>query len=281
MPPLAPPLALALMLAVRLVAIGDSLSPPPASQRPRQPLLQVLPGGAFRVAVSPPQSSSPLFTAGAVGAGSWFVVRSQFTEAGPLLHTLGTMYNSSDWAVSVDRSRAGAGEYTITAAGTAFSLVRSIALTATRVRVNDTITAHAGSSGGVVGLTVRHVVTFPTGSRAIDALVPGSLFLSGGGMCTNAANTDAGGIHRGSFGNPASTADAAVGMVALDDVFETHVHSTQRAIPRWPTQPLHYKGRTFSPCSVASPPDVEISDPMLGLRDTYRQEWAVYLRIAI
>ena len=67
-------------------------------------------------------------------------------------------------------------------------------------------------------------------------------------------------------------------LVPLDDVFETQAHSYQRAVRRIPSQPLHYKGRTFADCPVADPPEREISDPMLGLRagGSYTQEFVLY-----
>ena len=64
----------------------------------------------------------------------------------------------------------------------------------------------------------------------------------------------------------------------LDDVFETHAHAYQRAVARIPTQPLHYKGRAFPDCPTVDPPELEIADPMLGIRagSSYTQEFALY-----
>ena len=65
-------------------------------------------------------------------------------------------------------------------------------------------------------------------------------FDSGAGSCSNAGNADQFGLHRGSFGNPAVFAGdgrtMAVGLVPVDDVFETHAHAYQRAVRRMPTQ---------------------------------------------
>jgi hypothetical protein len=64
----------------------------------------------------------------------------------------------------------------------------------------------------------------------------------------------------------------------LDDVFETHAHTYQRAITRWPTQPRSYLNINFTDCPISDPPELEIADPMLGISAgaRYTQEWAVY-----
>eukprot|EP01052_Picozoa_sp_SAG31_P043358 SAG31_NODE_7197_length_1759_cov_1.663253_2_plen_251_part_01 len=120
---------------------------------------------------------------------------------------------------------------------------------------------------------------------ATDAVVPGTLFLNS--PCSNAGNTDEYGVHRGSFGNPtvfATDGSNGVGLVPLDDVFETHAHTYQRAVQRFSSkQPQHYKGETFPDCLVTDPPELEIADPMLGLRagGQYTQEFAIYSLIGL
>jgi hypothetical protein len=123
-----------------------------------------------------------------------------------------------------------------------------------------------------------------------DALVPGTQYVDD--MCSSAGNVDLGGLHRGSFGNPtvyATTGKFGAGLLPLDDIFETHSHGTQRAFKRRPGQPEKYKppgsateSWTFPDCPVTDPPEIEIADPMLGLKTggtRYTQEWAAYLLI--
>ena len=92
---------------------------------------------------------------------------------------------------------------------------------------------------------VQHVLAFPAGSVATDALVPGARFLGRGALCdTELENYDyVQGMYMGSFGNPtvwATDGVVGVGMLPLDDAFETHAHIYQRAIARWPSQPRRY-----------------------------------------
>jgi hypothetical protein len=258
-----------------------------AALTPHEPTVSVLPGGAIQIA------------APAADGGGFFLLQSTFQHQsprwsganGPVVHTLGrAATNASDWSVAVDSSRAASGVWSVSAVGSAFSVERTVRLTGGRLLFNDTITATSSAHpslqilpvGTLLGLQVQHVLQFPAGSNVTEAIVAGNLFFDGGaGACTNADNVDEFGTHRGSFGNPsifASTSTAGVGLVPLDDVFETHAHSYQRALRRIPSQPLHYKGRTFADCPVSDPPELEISDPMLGLRagGSYTQEFALY-----
>ena len=233
--------------------------------------VSVLPGGAVQI------------------GGGAFVLRSVYTRPGPVVQRLGAdvIHSAGAWDVTVDSTHAAAGLWTVFAVDDAFSLRRTLRRTATRIEVNDTITIAAAHSsfqrlpvGTLLGLQIQHVVQFPTGSVAIEAVVPGTLFLNS--PCSNAANVDEYGVHRGSFGNPtvfASDGSNGIGLVPLDDVFETHAHTYQRAVRRFsPTQPYHYKGESFADCPVADPPELEIADPMLALRagGNYTQELAVY-----
>ena len=236
----------------------------------------VLPGGALRVTASD---------------GGVFILRSIFTSPGPRVDILGPEANSSaSWHVTVDNSSATSGRWTVAAVGDAFSLRRTVHLKGGRVTFNDVLTAAKShpsmqtlAVGTLLGLRVQHILAFPAGSNATEARVAGALFLSGSGgtPCTNAQNVDEFGVHRGSFGNPtvfASGATGSIGLVPLDDVFETHAHSYQRAVQRLSTQPRVYKGRPFPDCAVTNPPEIEIADPMLAIRagESYTQEFALY-----
>jgi hypothetical protein len=239
----------------------------------------VLPGGALQIA--------------APGGRGAFILRSIFTSPGPRVDVLGSEANNSAgaWRVTVDSSHAASGRWSVAAVGDAFSVHRTIHLVGVRITFADTITAArcahpsmqtlAGDT--LLGLQVQHILTFPTGANATEARVAGALFLSGSGgaPCTNAYNLDEFGMHRGSFGNPtvfASSAAGAIGLVPLDDVFETHAHAYQRAVRRLRTQPRVYQGRPFPDCPVASPPEIELADPMLAIRagESYTQEVALY-----
>lgn len=259
----------------------------PASSSSAAQAVSVLPGGALQVAAPG-------------GGGTSFVLRSVFTHQGrawsgangPDVHTLGrAASNTSDWSVRVDSSRAASGVWSVCAVGGAFRVERTVRLNGTRVRFNDTITASSTHPslqklrvGLLLGLQVQHILEFPTGSHATAAFVPGARWRDhGSGACDNTGNTDEFGVHTGSYGNPsvfASTGTLAAGLVPLDDVFETHAHTYQRALGRIPRQPLHYNGRTFPDCPVADPPELEIADPMLAIRagpaGAYTQEFALY-----
>ena len=224
---------------------------------------------------------------GAIQVGGGFVVRSLFTSEGPTVRTLGAAANSSDgWlSVTVRPSTTAPGKsWSVVAVAADFRLDRIVTSTATRLVVNDTITSTAASGGGgvVLGLAVQHILVFPPGSTATDALVPGSRFMEHGALCDTTGNYDyVQGMYLGTYGNPtvwATDGTVGVGMLPLDDVFETHAHVYQRAIARLLTQPRHYIGIDFADCLTSEPAELEISDPMLGiaLGTSYTQEWAIY-----
>ena len=255
----------------------------------------VLPGGAIQMLIGG--------TVGALGAAekddndapaATFIVRSSFTEPGPVFHTFGTAQNESDWTVAVEEQRPGR-LWKVAAKATSYTVSRTVSViqsvcTPTRINVSDTIKTlpNAVNTTAVVGIEARHVLVFPQGAVVTDALVPGTQYVDD--MCSSAGNLDLGGLHRGSFGNPtvfATTGNFGAGLLPLDDVFETHAHGTQRAFKRRPGQPEKYKppgsateSWTFPDCPVTDPPEIEIADPMLGLKaggTRYTQEWAAYL----
>lgn len=259
-----------------LYCLADVCCSAPLAAAPAMIHVSVLPGGAIQIS-------------GNNSGTEPFVLRSVYTHLGPTTQHLGSVANTSAgaWRVVVDSSRSAAGLWTVTAEDTAFSLRRTVRHTATRVEMNDTITAASTDPsfqqlpvGTVLGLQVQHILQFPTGSVATDAVVPGTLFLNS--PCSNAGNVDEYGVHRGSFGNPTvfgTDGSSGIGLVPLDDVFETHAHTYQRAVPRFsPMQPEQYKGETFPDCPVADPPELEIADPMLAIHASgqYTQELAIY-----
>jgi hypothetical protein len=149
---------------------------------------------------------------GAIHIGGGFVVRSILTSSsGPSTRTLGaTAHNTSGWTVTTVKTSASS--WSVTAVTAAYRLERIVTRTTTRLEVNDTLVSRLKE--GVLGLQVQHILAFPAGSTATDALVPGSRFIEHGALCDTTGNYDyIQGMYMGTFGNPTVWAtDGVVGV---------------------------------------------------------------------
>ena len=223
--------------------------------------------------------------------GAEFALVSGFSAPGigaaPAWHNLtaGAAGSSADpgaWAVRVDRTRAEGGVWVVHASSAHFTLTRRYALDPPppslplRVLVNDTL---ASSAAEIIGVHVRHDAQLTAGT-VDNVQVPGRFEP---GMCGTdgpdgnpaifgGADFEA---HSTNFGAPHiwlnTTGGAALGLVALDDVFR--VHAQQRQFASASLDP-----RVDMHCPVTTPPSVRLSDPFFGLPPggAHTLEWAVY-----
>ena len=245
---------------------------------------------------------------GRVLAADLTAITSGFSSPGPEWNEFSTSSAASSagpgWAVTVDRSKAAGGMWTVEGRRASFSVVRTYTLDPLppaeprRVLVNDTISTPPSedwqaneppSASSVLGISVRHTATVAASADAVDtAIVPGAY---GGWQCdthgnpgdTCGANCFDRAAKRTNNGRPdvfanrssaTSHSSFSVGLVALDDVFRVHAQTAQRAMRTGPRM----EGMKMS-CNVTEPPTIELADPNLALRrggDTYVQEWAVY-----
>ena len=235
-------------------------------------------------------------------------ISSSFSLPGPIWQNFSASEATADalgWRVTVDRSRAALGQWTVTGVGTAYRVSRLLWLDPPppakprRLLVNDTITtpAHPAAPAAracgsrptakdVLGLAVRHQATVAASAADVDtAVIPGAY---GNWQCSTHENPgDTCGVgcfdravKRTNNGRPDVFANRStggssfgVGLAALDDVFRVHAQTLQTAMQSGPRM-----GGTMH-CPVTSPPAIELSDPNLGLcksRDTYTMEWVVY-----
>ena len=214
-----------------------------------------------------------------------FALTSSFSEPGtvrPTWRNLTAGHPDGSWMVTVDRSKAKDGQWRVTAKADGFTLARLWSLDPpsrpVRILVNDSF---ASSTGETIGIHVRHLAHLVDGGGGVDNVqVPGRFEV---GMC----GTDGPDGNSAIFGNPDyeahstnfgaphiwlnTSGGAALGMVALDDVFRVHAQQRQYAMPS-------LNPRVQMQCPVSSPPSIELSDPFFGLGSgtSYTEEWAVY-----
>lgn len=224
-------------------------------------------------------------------AGTTVQLVSSFSSPGhdePVWHNLtnGATSPANSWSVEINRSGAKRGEWVVRAVpvqgGGDFTVIRRYQLDPVpparpvRVLINDTLKSR---SERLVGVHVQHH------ARLINATihnvqVPGRFEP---GMCgTDGPDGNAAifgyedyEAHSTNFGAPHiwlnTTTGAAVGLVALDDVFRVHAQQRQFAL-------ASLNPRVQMDCPVHTPPSIRLSDPFFGLSPgaEYTLEWAVY-----
>ena len=190
-----PLLAVTLLLAAA-ADLGRAAAPK-ASQ------VSVLPGGALQI--DTPADVNTEVTSGS-GSGGSFVLRSAYSFPGPHAYFFAAETNATHWQVTVDRSRAAAGVWSIVGVGKALSVHRTVWLNNNRISFNDSITVSTdhpsqqklpASAEKLLGLQTQHILQFPAGTNATNAIVAGTQFLDATGRCNNANNVDEFGVHRG------------------------------------------------------------------------------------
>ena len=218
-----------------------------------------------------------------------FSLTSSFSEPGAVQaawRNLTAGRADGSWAVDVDRSKAKAGQWLVTAKAGGFTFARVYSLDPpsrpVRILVNDTFTSSASET---IGVHVRHHAHLVGGGGGVDNVqVPGRFEVS---MC----GTDGPNGNAAIYGNPDfeahstnmgaphiwlnTSGGAALGMVALDDVFRVHAQQRQYATASYAPR---FKMDGSRACPVSDPPSIELSDPFFGLGagDIYTEEWAVY-----
>eukprot|EP01052_Picozoa_sp_SAG31_P029018 SAG31_NODE_2850_length_4998_cov_3.096346_4_plen_827_part_00 len=280
----------ALGLATVLAAAGE-VSQLQAAVGQQHFAVSVADGGA--VTLTDPDTDEHLTT-----------IVSSFSLPGPVWQNFtAEVAPSGNWQVSVDRSRASEGRWTIKGTGPAYTVHRLLlvdpATAPRRLLVNDTFSASDAteraaveppdptrpSAADVLGIYVSHQATVAAGAEDVEtAIVPGAY---GGFQCgthdnpgdTCGKNCFDRASRRTNNGRPdvfanrsTSSSSFGIGLVALDDVFRVHAQTLQMAMATGPRmQNMH--------CAVSDPPAIELSDPNLGLRkagDSYVAEWAIY-----
>jgi hypothetical protein len=235
-------------------------------------------------------------------------VSSTFTEGGspPLLRALGVAVDppmaASPWVAPITIS-GGGGTWNVLAFASRYHLNRTITVQAHRLIVSDTITVFNLTSAtphqNVVGIEITHRSSFASGAgqQVQGGYLPG---VADSWACHSIADEEA--TKPGdrttltSTGNPTIHAHSnfgGVGMIPLDDVFETHSYGNMSAYrtnklpvqsdpPAWRRQSNvcgnHHPNPPPCVCPVTEPPSISLVDPHLALSagDTYTQEWAVY-----
>ena len=125
-----------------------------------------------------------------------FEVSSQFSEPGPLWNNLSTAApptsTSHAWEVAVDRARASAGTWAVTASAETFTLRRTLHLVPPlpqlpqKLLINDTITSKVSS---VIGMHIRHHAALASGGGGVhSAAVPGRINAGACGTEENAGH---------------------------------------------------------------------------------------------
>ena len=213
------------------------------------------------------------------------------------------------WVPSVNRSGAGTlGRWVVISTARNYSLTRVYQLDPwplpRRVLVNDTIRSLAAAP---IGVFVKHRAYLDQGT--VDrAVVPGLLSATYCGTEDNPTdfvaptelypdldphNTNGGAphlwfnaTHAGGHSGPRqsvptrnesfmpsslSSGTAALGLVALDDVFRVHAQCANHAVKQM-------NPRVASHCQITTPPSIQLSDPNFALPagDKHTLEWAIY-----
>jgi hypothetical protein len=229
----------------------------------------------------------------------------------PLLRALGTAIDPpqpvSAWTAPVNVAKAADGSWTVSVAAVGYRLLRTVTVENHRVRVQDqlTTTGNRTRPGGYepttqVGIEVTHRAAFTSGGQQMQgAVLPGT---AATWACHSIAQEEATPVGTRvpvtSSGNPTIHAHSelgGVGMIPLDDVFETHSYGNVSAYhtaklpaqsdpPEWRRKSNVCSGPTSrgpAPCvcAVTDPPSISLVDANLVLPpggEVYTQEWAVY-----
>ena len=229
----------------------------------------------------------------------------------PLLRAVGTAIDPpqpvSAWTTPVAVEKAADGSWTVSAAAVGYRLLRTVTVESHRVRVQDQLTTTGNRTRPAgyepterVGIEITHRAAFASGAEQMQgAVLPGAL---ASWACHSIAQEEATPVGTRvpvtSSGNPTIHAHSAlggVGILPLDDVFETHSYGNISAFhtaklpvqsdpPEWRRKSNVCSGPTsrgVAPCvcTVTDPPSISLVDANLVLPpggEVYVQEWAIY-----
>jgi hypothetical protein len=227
-------------------------------------------------------------------------VSSTFTEAGPLLHSLGTAVDPQQplrpWSVPIAVSKASDGaSWTVTAVAAGYKIDRTVTVESHVVRIKDIITTSGNTSSPPVGIEITHRTSFVGAAGSMKgAVLPGA---TGNWACHSMGQEEATAVgdrtRTTTTGNPtihAHSSHGGAGMIPLDDVFELHSYGNVSAYhtAKLPVQSDPPAARAESDvcgflqapcvCQVTDPPSIALADSSLVLpaAESYTQEWAVY-----